>query len=192
MVDLNSSGVRALIGAVFNGKALRFKAQAAFMPPLDVPTASGAIEAPLGDYYICRKRVLGYPARCRACWARCSRIAFESRRDTVVANLERYCQTRKAPSNQLKATQIRHRQRYQAAKRGAKGELTTQEWRGVLKAYGGRCAYCGLAATSQDHVVPISQGGSHDISNVVPACTSCNSRKGANQIVEEGQFLLPL
>ncbi|HEX6293396.1 MAG TPA: HNH endonuclease [Herpetosiphonaceae bacterium] len=30
-----------------------------------------------------------------------------------------------------------------------------------------------------DHVIPQSKGGTHDLSNLVLACRSCNSRKGA-------------
>jgi 5-methylcytosine-specific restriction endonuclease McrA len=29
-----------------------------------------------------------------------------------------------------------------------------------------------------DHIVPISQGGNHEVSNLVPCCRSCNSSKG--------------
>jgi len=31
-----------------------------------------------------------------------------------------------------------------------------------------------------DHVIPLSKGGKHLPSNVVPACASCNSSKGNN------------
>jgi len=45
------------------------------------------------------------------------------------------------------------------------------------------CQYCGqklpLGECSIDHVVPISQGGSDDRSNLVTACMLCNDKKGA-------------
>jgi 5-methylcytosine-specific restriction endonuclease McrA len=43
------------------------------------------------------------------------------------------------------------------------------------------CAYCGASGDMQiEHVKPISQGGLHHISNIVPACLSCNYAKHAD------------
>jgi HNH endonuclease len=39
------------------------------------------------------------------------------------------------------------------------------------------CRYCGGRATTADHVVPKSKGGSDVMSNLVAACRSCNSGK---------------
>jgi hypothetical protein len=39
------------------------------------------------------------------------------------------------------------------------------------------CRYCGGSATTADHVVPKSKGGSDAMSNLVAACRSCNSGK---------------
>lgn len=61
----------------------------------------------------------------------------------------------------------------------AEGSLTLQQWRAILAAHGGCCAYCGGAATEMDHVIPLSRGGRHDKDNIVPACRSCNARKHA-------------
>jgi 5-methylcytosine-specific restriction endonuclease McrA len=51
---------------------------------------------------------------------------------------------------------------------------------------GGRCVYCGAAATSLDHVVPKSRGGSHAWDNVVSACGRCNHVKADRGIAELG------
>lgn len=49
----------------------------------------------------------------------------------------------------------------------------------VLQRDGWTCGYCGGYADSVDHIVPYSQSGSNDMWNLVAACRSCNSRKGA-------------
>jgi len=51
---------------------------------------------------------------------------------------------------------------------------------------GGRCAYCGAAATSIDHVVPRSRGGLHVWENVVASCGHCNHTKADRHVSELG------
>lgn len=61
---------------------------------------------------------------------------------------------------------------------------TLQEWKECLLFFGGECAYCGCTPRknqrlTRDHLDPWSQGGRTTQSNIVPACSSCNSSKGA-------------
>jgi 5-methylcytosine-specific restriction endonuclease McrA len=59
-------------------------------------------------------------------------------------------------------------------------DLTHSDWLAILEEYGNRCFYCGTQERlTRDHVMPLSRGGSHTRVNIVPACWSCNSRKGA-------------
>ncbi len=51
---------------------------------------------------------------------------------------------------------------------------------------GGRCVYCGAAATSLDHVVPRSRGGPHSWDNVVSACGRCNHVKADRTVADLG------
>lgn len=62
--------------------------------------------------------------------------------------------------------------------------LTAGEWEFIKAAYGHCCAYCGQKpdVVTQDHIIPLSKGGAHNAANVVPACQSCNSSKGANTL----------
>jgi 5-methylcytosine-specific restriction endonuclease McrA len=57
-------------------------------------------------------------------------------------------------------------------------DLTDGQWRALQDAWGG-CAYCGAAdrALQKDCLLPISRGGRYTLSNVVPACGSCNASK---------------
>jgi len=52
---------------------------------------------------------------------------------------------------------------------------------------GGRCVYCGAAATSLDHVVPRSRGGPHCWENVVSACSRCNHVKADRTVAAAPQ-----
>ena len=55
-----------------------------------------------------------------------------------------------------------------------------------------RCQYCGRTAAelkpreslTRDHLIPLSRGGTNDWTNVVTACSPCNTRKG-NRLPEE-------
>lgn len=57
-------------------------------------------------------------------------------------------------------------------------DLTERQWIALKDAWGG-CAYCGAAdvALQRDCVLPVSRGGRYTLSNVVPACPSCNASK---------------
>ena len=51
--------------------------------------------------------------------------------------------------------------------------------RDVYKRDGYKCVYCGSSEDlSLDHVIPQSKGGTHDPSNLVACCFSCNAAKG--------------
>lgn len=55
----------------------------------------------------------------------------------------------------------------------------------VLIEYGTRCHLCGLpGATTPDHIIPRSKGGTNDIANLRPAHASCNYSRG-NKSLEE-------
>jgi 5-methylcytosine-specific restriction endonuclease McrA len=82
---------------------------------------------------------------------------------------------RRVVSRSRSATYARRRQRRMAR---VAHDLTDAEWRALMDAWGG-CAYCGGdgAALQKDCVLPISRGGRYTVTNVVPACASCNASK---------------
>src|SRR3970282_1141474 len=61
-----------------------------------------------------------------------------------------------------------------------------------------RCQFCGRAPNefrhreclTRDHLVPLSRGGTNDWTNVITACSSCNTRKG--NALPEGWRILAL
>jgi 5-methylcytosine-specific restriction endonuclease McrA len=58
--------------------------------------------------------------------------------------------------------------------------------RAVFTRDGSTCVYCGSSATSIDHVVPRSRGGTHTWDNVVAACRRCNHTKADRSLAELG------
>lgn len=52
----------------------------------------------------------------------------------------------------------------------------------ILNAYGWKCFFCETPLTlltmTEDHLRPRSKGGSDKVENIVPACATCNMRKG--------------
>jgi 5-methylcytosine-specific restriction endonuclease McrA len=78
-------------------------------------------------------------------------------------------------------------------------DLTDEQWAALREAWGG-CAYCGSLdpAPQKDCVLPISRGGRYTLTNVVPACRSCNASKCNDEVtgwlrrkrLDEKAFLL--
>ena len=78
------------------------------------------------------------------------------------------------PSRSRAATYARRRKRRMSTR---VHDLTEAEWAALRDAWGG-CAYCGADGPLQkDCMLPISRGGRYTVSNVVPACGSCNASK---------------
>ena len=54
----------------------------------------------------------------------------------------------------------------------------------VFAEKGAACFYCGDAASHVDHLTPKARGGTDDLSNLVPACATCNVAKGMMTLEE--------
>lgn len=78
----------------------------------------------------------------------------------------------------------RNKHRMYSAKRRSRqakaplNDLTKKDWLESLKYFNHECSYCGNKENiEQDHVRPLTKGGSHTKTNIIPACRSCNSSK---------------
>ncbi len=61
----------------------------------------------------------------------------------------------------------------------APGWHSDAEFELLVWLYQNRCAYCWQESDlTEDHVIPLVAGGGHEIENILPACKSCNSKKG--------------
>lgn len=77
---------------------------------------------------------------------------------------------------------------YFARKDAAEGSFTPKEWQAKCQEYGNLCAYCRQPRSlTRHHVVPLIKGGSNWISNIVPACRSCNSKVGTKTVHPEAR-----
>jgi 5-methylcytosine-specific restriction endonuclease McrA len=92
--------------------------------------------------------------------------------------------------NKEKAIADGHKRRAQLSTAG--GEYTPEQWSDLKARYDHRCLCCGMQEPdielTVDHVVPISLGGSSDISNLQPLCLPCNRSKH-NKITDYRQVL---
>lgn len=81
----------------------------------------------------------------------------------------------------------------------ADNDLSNEEWVAITAMWGG-CAYCGATdrPLQRDCVLALSRGGRYTVTNVVPACASCNASKCNDEVtgwlrrkrLDEQAFLL--
>lgn len=66
-------------------------------------------------------------------------------------------------------------------RRGMVGSHTFAEWQALKAHYNFRCLGCRRQEPeiqlTEDHIVPVTMGGTNYISNIQPLCKSCNSKK---------------
>lgn len=95
----------------------------------------------------------------------------------------------------LLAKDHRRRARKRNASVGDDGsiKMLIKTWRGADKI---KCYYCKQVIKKGDmhidHIIPLAKDGKHAPENLVPACSSCNRRKGArnaNEILSQGILL---
>jgi 5-methylcytosine-specific restriction endonuclease McrA len=71
-----------------------------------------------------------------------------------------------------------------ARKHGLPVTLTEPDWARAVEHFKDRCAYCALGWCLIEHATPVERGGGTSLGNCLPACTSCNARKGSMTIEE--------
>lgn len=85
---------------------------------------------------------------------------------------------------------------YRNQKRASGGAHTPAQVRELLAKQRCLCVYCRASLKrgyDEDHIVPVSRGGSNDITNIQLLCPTCNRRKNATDPIVFAQrngFLL--
>ena len=89
----------------------------------------------------------------------------------------KYRQTHK---EEIKAQKSKTR----AIRHGNSGSHTAKEWADLQAKYNNCCLRCGRSDVplTKDHVMPITKGGTDNITNIQPLCRSCNSSKNDTYI----------
>lgn len=67
-----------------------------------------------------------------------------------------------------------------ALKKASQGSFTPRQIQEQYQRQKGECYYCHKKVAKDyhiEHIIPVSRGGSNDISNIVIACPTCNMRK---------------
>lgn len=81
-----------------------------------------------------------------------------------------------------------YKSRYKFIKRNATGIHTFEDWENLKAQYNWACPCCHKSEPeiklTQDHIIPLSKGGSDNIENIQPLCVSCNSHKHAKLIAK--------
>ena len=167
------------------------------------------VEQPLSEYprakaarpYLMRscrrcqaaKRHAWYMAN-RDAWAETQRRYVEANREAVRERLRKgrakrkqdpaYVERLRAESRDYHRANTEKRS-IRAGRRRARiadcavNDFTARQWRALVDAHGGCCAYCGTRSLKlqKEHVIPLAHGGDHTARNIVPSCGPCNAKK---------------
>lgn len=161
---------------------------------------------PLDGFAINRLGRHGRQAECKACLSAKARTKYGLNRGAEIAKSSRWnrlnavkvaanmrkCRERnpehfrdyargwreRNPDKVREGDRAKHRNR-----RAAAGKVTAEEWREILAAAAGRCAYCARERPlTMDHIIPLCRGGTHDVGNIAAVCLPCNASKGAKDL----------
>jgi 5-methylcytosine-specific restriction endonuclease McrA len=104
------------------------------------------------------------------------RAYYEQYREQVIARSKEWTEDNLEKVKRFKANNRRKRR---AAKNAGGRHFTVEEFDALCSTYGYACLSCGATdrVLEADHVVPLTKGGSDDISNIQPLCGECNRRK---------------
>jgi 5-methylcytosine-specific restriction endonuclease McrA len=120
---------------------------------------------------------------CKACKNAKQRERYQTEdafREKLKASNRNYANNRYATDSEFRAAEQVRKQIRRAA-----GTLTINEWFNTVEYFQYTCAYCGSPhSLTMDHIVPICKGGKTTPDNIIPACSSCNSSKQAEDVVE--------
>lgn len=89
---------------------------------------------------------------------------------------------RKANPEKARAIEHRHDAR---RKEASINDFTDTQWFFLKDIYRNTCAYCGNRTNRlcREHIISTKHRGNNTLSNILPSCVSCNSKKGHDKFI---------
>ena len=120
---------------------------------------------------------------------------YEANREKRVAYTRAW---QAAYPERVKANRLKHEARYKTERRmrekaSTRWDFSLAQWQEIKEASQHCCVYCERPhqRLTMDHLTPLLHGGEHSLWNILPACKSCNSKKGRGTVLQAVQpFLL--
>ena len=116
-----------------------------------------------------------------------SKIWYQNNREK---QLERWQEYRKSDHGKqvIAAKRFNERNRRRLWEQNQGKGITTEQYKEVMSFFDWKCAYSGEKLKKDtrtlDHIIPLKQGGDHEIWNLVPMARSLNSSKCAKDMLE--------
>lgn len=110
-----------------------------------------------------------------------AKIRYQATRENRIAYVKEWV-SKNPEARRMIANNYKHRRRAQE-----RGGVSTARLRAWVDAQTKRCVWCSAdcqVAFHVDHVVPLSKGGEHDLTNLAISCPTCNLRKQAKMPLE--------
>ncbi len=118
------------------------------------------------------------PARTRR-WSAARQVRYRRRHREMILRKLREWRARN-PEKVAANHALRYSRRWTTS-----SSFTAAEFREKCSLLGNVCFYCGESRKlGPDHKLPLARGGSNDITNIVPACVSCNHHKSTRTAQE--------
>lgn len=115
-------------------------------------------------------------------------------RECRYADMKNRPLTKKHGKSKTKKYRAFYEKRRMARKKGAVGNHTLKEWEDLKGYFQYMCVCCKRQepeiVLTEDHIIPLSNGGSDNIENIQPLCRNCNSRKATKTISYISSFYL--
>ena len=96
--------------------------------------------------------------------------------------------------DKVKGWKANHRRKIRNIKLLVIGSHTNGEWELLKRQYGFMCPACKKSEPeiklTEDHIIPLTKGGSDYIENIQPLCSRCNSKKHTK--IEKYEFSISL